>query len=167
MIVDIVPHLWRNRMGVCWPRITSWFQALRDDVSLPIGVTGFCWGGLHAIMLTHDRADTKSAKGHPLVDASFAAHPSSVSVPGDLEKVCLPLSIAIGDEDSVMPLKQTQQAQQVLKGKDSVETEVVIYPGARHGFAVRASRSKVDSKETQQAEEAEQQALAWFKKHFA
>ena len=118
-------------------------------------------------MLTHDRADTKSAKGHPLVNASFAAHPSSVSVPGDLERVCLPLSIAIGDDDSVMPLKQTRQAQQVLKGKNSIETEVVIYPGARHGFAVRASRSKADSKETRQAEEAEQQALAWFKKHLS
>jgi dienelactone hydrolase len=118
-------------------------------------------------MLTHDRADTKPAKGQPLVDASFAAHPSSVAVPGDLEKVCMPLSIAIGDEDSVIPLKQTRQAQQVLKGKDSVETEVVVYPGARHGFAVRASRSKAHSKETSQAEEAEQQALAWFKKHYA
>ncbi|KAF2719749.1 dienelactone hydrolase family protein [Polychaeton citri CBS 116435] len=167
VIVDIVPHLWRNRMSVCWPRMTSWFSALREDVSLPIGAAGFCWGGLHAIMLTHDREDTKTKNGQNFVDASFAAHPSGVAVPGDFEKVVRPLSIAVGDDDAVMSIKQAQEAKQSLEKTAPATTEVVVYPGARHGFAVRASRSKPDSKETRQAEEAENQAIAWFQRHFA
>lgn len=125
---DLLSHFWRNRMGVCWPRMTSWFNALREDTSLPIAAAGFCWGGLYAIMLTHDRDDVRTAKGRPFVDASFAAHPSSVSVPGDIEAVKRPMSIAVGDIDAVMSFKQVQEAQTISKNKD-VDMEVVIYPG--------------------------------------
>ena len=76
------------------------------------------------------------------------------------------LSIAVGDDDGVMPLKQTQAAQKILAEKKDVDSEVVVYPGAKHGFSIRASRWQPDSKETKQAEEAENQALAWFKRHF-
>lgn len=165
--LDLLPHLWRNRMGVCWPRMTSWFSALRSDVSVPIAAAGFCWGGLHAIMLTHDRTDTRLPTGRPLIDASFVAHPSGISVPADIEKVKIPLSIAVGDDDFVMPLDQARQAKQMLEQSGDSQGEVIIYPGARHGFAVRASRSKPDSRETRQGEEAEEQAIAWFKKQFA
>ena len=89
-------------------------------------------------MLTHDREDTKSPTGRGLVDTSFAAHPSGAAFPGDIDKVMKPLSIAFGDEDTVFPIKQCQQAQQVLGGKSHISTELVTYPGARHGFAVRA-----------------------------
>jgi len=165
--MDLIPHLWRNRMGVRWPGMTSWFSALRLDVSLPIAAAGFCWGGLHTVMLTHDRTDTKLPSGRPLIDASFIAHPSDLAVPGDIEKVKIPLSIAIGDDDFVMPLAQARQAEQMLEKSGDAQAEVVFYPGARHGFAVRASRSTPDSKETRQAKEAEEQAIAWFKKQFA
>ena len=76
------------------------------------------------------------------------------------------LSIAIGDDDAVMSMKQVTAAEAVLKRKNEVNSEIVIYPGAKHGFAVRASRAAPDSKETRQAEEAEQQAIAWFQKLF-
>ena len=118
-------------------------------------------------MLTHDTAETRTAQGKPLINAAFAAHPSNVSVPADIQKVRRPLSIAVGDEDAVMALKQVKEAKGILEGMQGVETEVVVFPGARHGFSIRASRSKPDSKETKQAREAEEQALAWFKEHFA
>lgn len=140
--------------------MTSFFSALREDVSLPIAAAGFCWGGLHAIMLTHDREDTKSPTGRGLVDTSFAAHPSGAAIPGDIDKVMKPLSIAVGDDDTVFPIKQSRQAQQVLGDKSHIPSELVVYPGARHGFAVRASRSVPDSKETRQAGEVEEQAIA-------
>lgn len=153
---------------MAWPRITSFLTSLREEkgASLPVGVAGFCWGGLHAIYLTHDRQDTKTASGRSLVDACFVAHPSNLTVPGDIEAIKSNLSIAIGDEDFVMALKQVKQVEQILGTKKDVETQLKIYPGAGHGFSVRASKAVPDSKETKQSEEAEKQAVDWFKKHF-
>ena len=87
-------------------------------------------------------------------------------MPQDIADVRRNLSIAIGDDDGVMPLKQVQAAQKMLADKGDVDSEVVIYPGAKHGFSIRASRWQADSKETKQAEDAEKQAIAWFQRHF-
>ena len=76
------------------------------------------------------------------------------------------LSYACGDDDAVMNAGQVQQVREVLEGKEGVESEVVVYPGAKHGFAVRASRTEPDSMETRQAEEAERQAVGWFQRVF-
>ncbi|KAK5047826.1 hypothetical protein LTR84_006491 [Exophiala bonariae] len=168
VVIDFVPHLIRNRFGVCWPRVTSFLRALREDKSttLPVGIAGFCWGGLYPFILNHDRPDAKTKDGRPLADAFFAAHASSVTVPGDMEAITMNLSYAIGDDDAVMNMQQVRQLQEILARKENVDSEVVIYPGAQHGFAVRASRTEPDAKETKQAEEAEKQAVAWFQRRF-
>lgn len=132
---------------------------------MKVGVAGFCWGGPHVVTLLHDRPDTKTKDGKPLADCAFTAHPSNLSVPKDLQLITRPLSVAIGDADFVMKLSQAKEAQAVLDAKTDVKTEFKIYPGAGHGFSVRASKAVPDSKETKQAEEAEEQAVAWFKAH--
>ncbi|PVI02556.1 alpha/beta-hydrolase [Periconia macrospinosa] len=166
-MIDFLPFLYRNRLSVCWPRVTTFLEALREDkATLPVGIAGFCWGGLHAVKLSHDFAETKTGSGRPLVDAIFTAHPSNLNVSEDIGNVKLNLSIAIGDDDGVMRIQQIQEAQKILSSKPDVDSEVVIYPGAKHGFSIRASRVKPDSKETRQAEEAEMQAIRWFQRHF-
>ncbi|KAF5718294.1 dienelactone hydrolase family [Fusarium mundagurra] len=152
-MLDFVPFLIRNRFG-------------HKDADLPVGIAGFCWGGLHTVRLTHNTVETSTASGRALADAFFTAHPSSVDVAQDIGNVARPLSIAIGDDDAVMGMKQVRQAESILEGKD-VDTSVVIYPGAKHGFSIRASRAEPDSKETRQAEEAEEQVIAWFKRQFS
>ena len=167
---EFIPFMYKNRFSLCWPRVTAFLQALRSDKgsTLPVGIAGFCWGGLHAVKLSHANADTRTANGRALADAFFAAHPSNLSVPQDIVDVKGNLSIAIGDDDGVMPIKQVRTAQEILVGKQGdVDSEVVVYPGAKHGFAVRASRAEPDSKETKQAAEAEEQAVAWFHRQFA
>ncbi|KAL9611709.1 MAG: hypothetical protein Q9167_003671 [Letrouitia subvulpina] len=165
---EFIPFMYRNRFSLSWPRVTTFLKVLREDkgATLPVGIAGFCWGGQHTVKLCHDRADAKTAKGQPLADAFFTAHPSSLTVPQDIVDVKRNLSIAIGDDDAVMPIKQVRVAQKILADKRGVDSEVVIYPGAKHGFSIRASRSKPDSKETKQAEEAENQAIAWFRRQF-
>ncbi|KAF4952918.1 hypothetical protein FSARC_12539 [Fusarium sarcochroum] len=164
---DFVPFLYRNRFSVCWPRVAGFLKEVQHhkEAALPVGVAGFCWGGLHAIRLTHNTAKTQTVDGRPLADAFFTAHPSNVDISQDIGNVRRNLSIAIGDDDGVMGMKQVRQAESILASID-VETNVVIYPGAKHGFSIRASRAEPDSKETRQAEEAEEQAIAWFKRQF-
>lgn len=169
-MIDFIPFLYRNRLGVCWPRVTKFLKELREDqtaAALPVGIAGFCWGGLHAIKLSHNTAETRTESGRPLADAFFTAHPSNVNVPEDIGHVDANLSIAIGDDDGVMGIKQIQEAEKILESKTDVNSEVIIYPGAKHGFSIRASRAKPDSKETRQAEEAEKQAISWFQRRFA
>ena len=102
-----------------------------------------------------------------MIDAAFAAHPSSVEVPADFEAVKRALSVAIGDDDAVMNIATARKGEEVLEKKSEIASEFVIYPGAKHGFAVRASKAQPDSQETRQAEEAEKQAISWFQRHFA
>lgn len=168
-MIDFIPFLVRNRYSVAWPRITKFLSDLRADkkTQVPVGIAGFCWGGLHAVKLSHDTLETRTADGKPLADAFFTAHPSNLSTTGDFDGVQRPLSVAIGDEDDVWGMKEVEQAKAILATKSELDTEVVVYPGAKHGFSVRASRAVPDSKETRQAEEAERQSVAWFKKHFA
>lgn len=167
-MLDFVPFLFRNRLAVCWPKVTKFLRELREEkgATLPVGIAGFCWGGLHAVKLSHDTAETRTESGRPLADAFFTAHPSNLTVPSDIEAVKRSLSIAIGDDDGVMGIKQVREAETILNNKNDVDTEVVVYPGAKHGFSIRASRAKPDSKETRQAEDAEKQAIAWFQRHF-
>lgn len=106
------------------------------------------------------QADNKK----PLIDAAFTAHPSNLSIPAELEKIKKPTSIAIGDQDFVMPMSQVEQTQKLWEGF-SVDNEVKVYKDACHGFAVRAEYNTKDA--VRQAEEAEKQAIDWFKKHFA
>ncbi|KAF2156541.1 alpha/beta-hydrolase [Myriangium duriaei CBS 260.36] len=168
VVIDFVPFMIRNRFAVAWPKVTSFLSALREDkgARLPVGVAGFCWGGLHVLTLTHDRKDTKTSTGQPLADAFFTAHPSNLTIPQDIEACQGKLSIAVGDDDAVMPLKQVQETKKILGGRTDIDSEVVIYPGAKHGFSVRASRPTPEAKETIQAEEAEKQAIAWFQRCF-
>lgn len=168
MLFDFLPHLYRNRFTVTWPRVTGFLKELHANNAdaYPVGVAGFCWGGLHAIRLTHETGETITASGLPLADAIFAAHPSSVDVAADIGNVRRNLSIAIGDDDAVMGIKQVRQAELILASKSDIDSEVIIYPGAKHGFSIRASRVKADSVETRQAAEAEEQAVSWFKRRF-
>ncbi|KAL2214622.1 alpha/beta-hydrolase [Sarocladium strictum] len=145
--IDFIPCLIRNRLGVCWPRVTAFFRALQDQntQSYAVGVAGFCWGGLHAVKLAHDTPETRTSDGlRPLVNAIFAAHPSNLTVESDIGDIRRNISIAIGDDDAVMNLQQVKQAEAILATKEDVESEVV----------------------TRQAEEAEKQAVAWFQREF-
>jgi dienelactone hydrolase len=134
---------------------------LRDAeaANLPVGVAGFCWGGQHTVHLAAEPPSNSKA----LVDVFFTAHPSSLSFPKDIERIRKPFSVAVGDKDPLMTPKQARETEAILK-KNKVEQEVVIFEGAGHGFSVRIDRT--NPKQTEQAVQAEVQAVKWFIKHF-
>ena len=86
------PWLIKHREAVTKPLIDSFIKSVR---SVPgtgkVGAIGFCWGGRYAILEAHGE-----------VDAAYACHPSLVAVPGDFEPVTKPLSLAVGDKDSLL-----------------------------------------------------------------
>lgn len=163
-ISGFIPFIYYNRFGISHPRVVTFMQALRanEAASLPVGVAGFCWGGKHVTLLCSDTA--KTSEGKSLISCGFTAHPSALDIPTDIEAVKLPLSIAIGDVDFGLAIGMVQEAKSILE-KDAEKHEVVIIPGAKHGFAVRGNPG--NEEEVKQGIRAEDQAVAWYEKWFA
>ncbi|CVK86991.1 hypothetical protein FPRO06_06286 [Fusarium proliferatum] len=162
-IYGMAPFFYYNSLAASWPRIRSFFEAvrLREGPQRRIGAAGFCWGGKPVLTLAHPDSITKN--GIPLVDAVFTGHPSGMSLPGDAEQIIKPVSVAIGDRDIVTSMSRVNLMKETWRDLDT-PTEMVVYPGAGHGFCVR-----VDEKNEnlfQQSKEAEKQALDWFATHF-
>lgn len=147
------------------PRIDKFFRDLQADNTngLPVGVAGYCWGGKHVFLLCSD--SEKSASGKSLVNCGFTAHPSNLVIPADAQGVNLPLSVMVGDIDIALPLAKVQTTKEILEEKGKGKHEVVIIPGAVHGFAIRARPN--DEKAVEQGVRAEEQAVNWFLKWFA
>ncbi|KAL2674044.1 hypothetical protein Neosp_012490 [[Neocosmospora] mangrovei] len=159
----VVPFMIRNRFGKTYPITKSFFEKLRkaEGSTLPVGVAGFCWGGKLAILLSHG----VEVDGKPIIDAAFTGHPSALSFPSDFEKVTVPVSVAVGDNDSQFPLETAGKMKALVESKsEATRGEIKIYPGAGHGFCVRASMEKEGLVE--KASEAEDQAITWFNTHF-
>lgn len=158
-----IPFLVRNRESISMPKVQTYFEAIRasEEVSLPVGAAGFCWGGLHALKLA---SGMSMRDGKPLVDAVFTAHPSNADIPGDFRNVRKPTSLAIGNRDIMLPPAKMRHVEEIWEELDGVETEIVGYPGAGHGFSVRAD--PLNAHQEKQSREAELQAVRWFEKHF-
>ncbi|KAL2017473.1 hypothetical protein VTK56DRAFT_2069 [Thermocarpiscus australiensis] len=163
----LLRFLVRNRAAAAHPRVLSFFRALRAASGRgKIAAAGFCWGGLHAVRLTHDVPDSNGVD--PLVDCAFTAHPSLLTIPGDIEAVVRPLSVANGDDDEYMGREKMRRVVAILEGKNRAAGrevhETAVYPGAKHGFGVRANPA--DPVQREAAERSEEQAVRWFRRHF-
>jgi len=149
------PWLIRHREGVTRPKINDFVQSVRQDAEIKkLGSVGFCWGARYSILFAKD--------GY--FDAVVGNHPSFLSVPSDLEGTTKPISIAVGDKDTIMSIDQVHHLEAELK-KLSQPTEVKIYSEAIHGFTNRGDLE--NELEHKQKEEAFNQAIAWFKKHLS
>jgi len=153
-----------NRESVTKPKVLKFFHDLRADeaTSQAIGAAGFCWGGKWVFMLCAD--PERTVDGKSLIDFGYAAHPSDIKMPQDAEAVKIPLSVCCGDEDMAFSSEQLKMCKEILEAKDKDKFEVVIVPGAMHGFAVRGSPYEKNAIESGRL--AEQQAVDWYNKWF-
>jgi dienelactone hydrolase len=169
------PFSFTTRVAVTWPKVKGFFESLRADPEtsgLPIGVAGFCWGGLYSLRLAGVESgdnfeDKKRRPSRDLVDAAFAAHPQPLSLPADIDSIIRPAAIAIGDRDWATRMSTIETIKRGFSARTEagVECELVLYEGAGHGFAIRYDPE--NEKLAEQAEVAENQAVKWFKKGFA
>ena len=151
------PWLAKHREAVSKPIIDNFVDAVRKvPGTSKVAAIGFCWGGRYALL---------AARGGPGgVDAAVACHPSLMSVPADLEGITKPVSVALGDKDSLVDEATTKKIEEYLNGKDFPH-EVKIYPGQIHGFALRSDWSNEHEKKAM--DDSEKQAIAWFSKYLA
>lgn len=163
LIYGLVKFAIPNRPGVSLPTVKTWLEALRrnEAAHLPVGISGFCWGGKLTLLL----GQNFKADGKPLMDAGFACHPSMVSFYGDIENIRVPISFAVPERDGQFPLDKAAKTKDIIEAKPERERgELKVYYGYGHGFGCR-----IDAKNQsiEGPDESEDQALAWFDKHFA
>lgn len=146
------PWLLTHREAVTKPLISSFISTVRAiPGTSKVGALGFCWGGRYAILAAHGE-----------VDAAYACHPSLVAVPADFEGVTKPLSLAVGDHDSLLDNATVGQIQDVIAKKTDVLHELRIYEGQIHGFALRSDWSNEEDRKAM--DESEKQGIDWFNK---
>lgn len=165
MLTNAPSFLYKNRAAVTVPRIDGFFRALRASTDLPIGAAGFCWGGFHVFRLASGK--DKTDDGKPLCDAFFTAHPSMLTLPADAEAVTLPVSVAHGGADSHLKDDKVEMIRTNFqrKTKEGIDCELEVYPGAKHGFAIRGDRA--NEKQLKDLLAAKDQAVRFFTKHLA
>jgi dienelactone hydrolase len=158
------PWLVRHREAVSKPIIDGFIREVRLIPGTDkMGVIGFCWGGRYAILAACEKDPGL------VVDAAVACHPSLVSIPADFEGVRAPLSLALGDKDSLLGEKEVGQIKELMEKKktgeqgEKVEGEVRIYEDQVHGFALRGDWSS--EKDKKAMDDAEKQGIEWFKKY--
>jgi dienelactone hydrolase len=163
MLYALIPWYVTNRIGASYPRVKAFFSALRqNEPDLPLGAAGFCWGGKHVVFLA---ADCTEADRKPLLDAGFTGHPSLLDMPGDIEKIRVPVAFAIGDKDLHIPKEQVETIQSIVESApEQYRGEVRVYPDCGHGFCIRADTRFEEV--ARQAAAAEDHCIAWFDRQF-
>ncbi|KAH0562129.1 hypothetical protein GP486_003171 [Trichoglossum hirsutum] len=162
--IRFIPFVLHMSVSAVLPRITTFLRSVRKNEgrALGVGLAGFCYGGHFAVLVAHNDKQTSTEDGKPLADVVFTGHPSQVKIPVEFEEVRLPLSIAVGSKDFWLPFQKVGEVRKILDEKVEAEHEVVVYTGAKHGFTVRGDPG--NEEEVKQGVEAEDQAVAWFKR---
>lgn len=139
---------------VAWARD----KARGDDARL--AVTGFCWGGRITWLYAAHQPKVKAGGawyGRLAGPVNETRPKNPVDVAKDIKGAVLGL---YGGQDEGIPMSTVDQMRTAL-GWPKNKSEIVVYPGAPHGFHAdyRPSYRKED------AEDAYRRLLAWMKQH--
>ena len=141
----------------------EWAKA-RGASASAAGVTGWCWGGSTTIHAAASLPGMKSAVawyGPP----SRPYKTSSGEIKGfDVAKdIKIPFLGLFGETDKNPPPEDVKKLEEMIRANGNKNVEVVIYPGAGHGFHAdyRPSYNKAA------ADDAWKRCVAWLKKYSA
>ena len=125
-----------------------------------IAVVGFCMGGTVAFLEAYKRSLGAAVTfyGGGIVEGRFGA-PALKDLGEDLKTPWLGL---YGAQDQGIPVEQVEMLREAV-GSAPVETEIVIYPDAGHGFHCDARSAYHEPS----ARDAWSRTLAWLDEHLA
>lgn len=131
------------------------YLAEADFTAPRIGVVGFCMGGTVAFLVAAHRRVGAAVTfyGSGVTEGRFGMK-SMVDLASELKGPWLGL---YGDEDGGIPVEQVEALRAALP-QAAVDTEVVRYPGAGHGFHCDMR----DDYHADSAADAWNRTLAWF-----
>jgi carboxymethylenebutenolidase len=132
--------------------------AALDEAGFPpgrCGIAGFCMGGAVALAMgvTHHLGAAVSFYGGGVAQGRFG-FPPLLELASSLRTPWLGL---YGDQDAGIPVEQAEALREAA-AKAPVATELVIYPGAEHGFHCRDRGSYQEAA----AVDGWRRTLAWF-----
>lgn len=131
----------------------------KGDVA-KLGITGFCWGGRVVWLYAEHSKQLKAGVafyGRLVGDPTQNTPKHPVNLAADLHAPVLGL---YGGKDQGIPVETVEQMRTALKAA-KVDSQIVVYPEAQHAFFAdyRPSYKEDDAKD------AWQRLLAWFKKY--
>ncbi|KAK6529066.1 hypothetical protein TWF694_004285 [Orbilia ellipsospora] len=163
----------KHREAIAKPKIDAFIADLRKDTSISkIGIIGTCWGGRHAVLQAHQ--DTG-------ISAVAALQPSFTAT-ADWEPVSVPIYLAFGDKDTLVPISNTGVVSSipgsaaitslsvdgiidVMEKKVDLDKEIRIFENQVHGFTHRGDWSTDDDRKAM--DEAADAVIGWFRKYLA
>jgi len=155
-------HPFSHAVGV----VSAVAAALREAHGAKrVGVQGYCYGGAVGVLM---------ASKAGVVDAVVSAHPGFLGpvqwpvllrMPEAAQDICTPILFICADYDHYFPEATWTAVQQVLEDKWPGLGTFILYPGTRHGFAVRGN--KQDPAINAAREDALKNAIKFFGQHLA
>ena len=124
-----------------------------------VGIVGFCFGGRATFLVAARRALGAAVTfyGGGIVTPGHFQFPTLIDDAARLRTAWLGL---FGDEDGGIPVEDVERLRAAVAAAP-VETEVVRYPGAGHGFHCDARSAYHEPS----ARDGWSRALAWFDRH--
>jgi carboxymethylenebutenolidase len=117
-----------------------------------IGVTGFCMGGRITFLTACKNSDVKAAA--PFYGGGIGGLLDQAS------KITCPMLLFFGDQDPFIPNEEVEKIKSTL-ARLNKPAEVVVYPGAPHGFFC----NERDSYRPEAAQDSWQRLKTFFAKH--
>eukprot|EP01114_Cavostelium_apophysatum_P016352 TRINITY_DN462_c0_g1_i1.p1 TRINITY_DN462_c0_g1~~TRINITY_DN462_c0_g1_i1.p1 ORF type:complete len:241 (-),score=54.37 TRINITY_DN462_c0_g1_i1:82-804(-) len=118
------------------PIVADTVKYVKDHENVQkLGVIGYCYGGKISI---------KQAS-NDLVDVFICAHPATPDA-GDVEAIKKPGFFICAEVDDTFGKAVRENTEAVLK-KNGIRAEFKLYPGTRHGFAVRGDDAFLNTPE--------------------
>eukprot|EP01088_Endostelium_zonatum_P012154 TRINITY_DN26333_c0_g1_i1.p1 TRINITY_DN26333_c0_g1~~TRINITY_DN26333_c0_g1_i1.p1 ORF type:complete len:277 (-),score=53.86 TRINITY_DN26333_c0_g1_i1:37-867(-) len=158
-MAKVTPFMLKHRDGVVNPIINRILALLRADPEVKkIGSIGFCWGGRHTVLLCDPSSEQT-------VDCAVAAHPSGLSIPGEIKPIARPILFEVGSIDPMMSEEDAKKVEEAFaeKKETPVPYKIEIFPGMVHGFAIRGDLQNAEQREARKR--ALELGINWFQQY--